>query len=100
MTASRRARPATAPPVTGLGIRTAGKIFYNAMLSKTSGMTYLQYRTATLNAAKNLFPASCAEFNTSRPRGTPSASLPSPANRVAPSRTSISMLPGTSSSST
>ena len=27
-------------------------------------MTYLHYRTATLNAAKNLFPASCTEFNT------------------------------------
>jgi Zn-dependent metalloprotease len=50
--------------VTGLGIQNAGKIFYNAMLSKTSGMTYLKYRTATLTAAKNLFPANCSAFNT------------------------------------
>jgi hypothetical protein len=50
--------------VTGIGIQKAGRIFYNAMLSKTSGMTYLRYRTATLTAAKNLFPGSCAEFNT------------------------------------
>src|SRR5436190_4023614 len=50
--------------VTGLGLQKAGRIFYNAMLSKTSGMTYLRYRTATLNAAKNLFPGGCTEFNT------------------------------------
>jgi Zn-dependent metalloprotease len=50
--------------VTGLGIQTAGRIFYNAMLSKTSGMTYLRYRTATLTAAKNLFPGSCTQFDT------------------------------------
>ena len=34
------------------------------MLSKTTGMTYLKYRTATLTAAKNLFPANCTAFNT------------------------------------
>jgi Zn-dependent metalloprotease len=50
--------------VTGLGLQKAGRIFYNAMLSKTSGMTYLRYRTATLNAAKNLFPGGCTEFDT------------------------------------
>jgi Thermolysin metallopeptidase, catalytic domain/Thermolysin metallopeptidase, alpha-helical domain/Putative Ig domain len=50
--------------VPGVGIQTAGKVFYNAMLSKTSGMTYLRYRTATLNAAKNLFPNDCTVFNT------------------------------------
>jgi Zn-dependent metalloprotease len=49
--------------VTGLGPQTAGRIFYNAMLAKTSGMTYLRYRTATLNAAKNLFPGNCAPYN-------------------------------------
>jgi len=47
----------------GIGIRKAGTIFYNAMLAKTASMTYLRYRTATLTAAKNLFPGSCAEFN-------------------------------------
>jgi Zn-dependent metalloprotease len=50
--------------VTGLGIQKAVKIFYNAMLTKTSGSSYLRYRTWTLTAAKNLFPGSCAEFNT------------------------------------
>jgi Zn-dependent metalloprotease len=50
--------------VTGVGIQTAGRVFYNAMLSKTAGMTYLRYRTATLNAAKNLFPGDCTVFNT------------------------------------
>jgi Zn-dependent metalloprotease len=50
--------------VTGLGVQTAVKIFYNAMLLKTSSSSYLKYRTWTLTAAKNLFPGSCAEFNT------------------------------------
>ncbi len=50
--------------VTGIGTQTAATIFYNAMLSKTAGMTYQRYRTATLNAAKNLFPTSCTNFNT------------------------------------
>ncbi len=51
--------------VTGpLGNRTAGLIFYHAMLSKTTLMDYPQYRTATLQAAKNLFPNTCAPFNT------------------------------------
>ncbi len=49
--------------ITGIGIQAAGKIFYNAMLAKTSGMTYLQYRTATLTAAKNLYSGSCTNFN-------------------------------------
>ncbi len=48
----------------GLGVKDGLRVFYNAMLAKTSGMTYLKYRTATLNAAKNLFPGSCAQFNT------------------------------------
>jgi Zn-dependent metalloprotease len=50
--------------ITGLGIQTAGKIFYNAMLMKTTGSSYLKYRTWTLNAAKNLTPGNCATFNT------------------------------------
>jgi hypothetical protein len=49
--------------VTGLGIQKAIKIMYNAMLLKTSGASYLKYRVWTLQAAKNLFPGSCAEFN-------------------------------------
>ncbi|KAA2260463.1 Leupeptin-inactivating enzyme 2 [Solihabitans fulvus] len=47
---------------TGIGIKAAGQVFYNAMLLKTSGMTYFRYRTATLKAAKNLDPT-CAQFN-------------------------------------
>ncbi|MFI9380007.1 M4 family metallopeptidase [Kutzneria sp. NPDC052558] len=50
--------------VTGLGVQNALKIFYNAMLLKTTGSSYLKYRTWTLTAAKNLFPGSCTEFNT------------------------------------
>ena len=50
--------------ITGLGTQSAMKIFYNAMLLKTTGASYLKYRTWTLTAAKNLFPGSCAEFNT------------------------------------
>ncbi|MEU3455223.1 M4 family metallopeptidase [Micromonospora sp. NPDC006766] len=50
--------------VTGLGVQTAIKIMYNAMLLKTTGSSYLKYRTWTLQAAKNLFPTSCTEFNT------------------------------------
>jgi Zn-dependent metalloprotease len=49
--------------VTGIGVQTAARIFYNAMLSKTTNMTYLKYRTATLNAAKNLTPGDCTNFN-------------------------------------
>ncbi|HUQ59922.1 M4 family metallopeptidase [Lentzea sp.] len=50
--------------ITGLGVEKAIKIFYNAMLLKTSSSSYLKYRTWTLTAAKNLYPGSCAEFNT------------------------------------
>lgn len=50
--------------VTGIGVQNAVKIFYNAMLLKTSSSSYLKYRTWTLTAAKNLFPGSCTEFNT------------------------------------
>ncbi len=49
--------------VTGIGIQTAGKIFYNAMLQKTSRMSYAKYRIATLSAAKNLTPGVCTNFN-------------------------------------
>ncbi|UWZ34073.1 M4 family metallopeptidase [Dactylosporangium roseum] len=50
--------------ITGIGIQKAMKIMYNAMLMKTSTSSYLKYRTWTLTAAKNLYPGSCAEFNT------------------------------------
>src|SRR4029434_3991055 len=45
--------------ITALCTQTAMKIFYNAMLLKTTGSSYLKYRTWTLTAAKNMFPASC-----------------------------------------
>jgi Zn-dependent metalloprotease len=50
--------------ITGLGTQTAMQIMYNAMLLKTTSSSYLKYRTWTLQAAKNLFPSSCTQFNT------------------------------------
>jgi Zn-dependent metalloprotease len=50
--------------VTGAGIQKAMKIMYTAMLMKTSSSSYLRYRVWTLQAAKNLFPSGCTEFNT------------------------------------
>jgi Zn-dependent metalloprotease len=49
--------------LSGLGARAAGAIVYNAMLMKTSGSSYLKYRTWTLTAAKNLTPGACTQFN-------------------------------------
>lgn len=49
--------------VTGVGIQKAEQIMYNAMLLKTTSSSYLKYRVWTLQAAKNLFPSSCTEFN-------------------------------------
>ncbi|MGH3713174.1 MAG: M28 family peptidase [Micromonosporaceae bacterium] len=48
--------------MTGIGHREAGKIFYNAMLMKTSGMNYQKWRIYTLTAAKNL-DATCGYYN-------------------------------------
>lgn len=50
--------------VTGLGIQTAGKIFYNGLLAKTSYWTHPKARVATLNAAKTLYPNDCSKFAT------------------------------------
>ncbi|MGP9016830.1 M28 family peptidase [Streptomyces sp. BR1] len=49
--------------VTGVGVQNAGKIFYGAMLLKTSGMSYKKYRSATLSAAKALDLTTCNLFN-------------------------------------
>jgi Zn-dependent metalloprotease len=49
--------------VTGITIRKAGEVYYNAMQSKTSTWKHANIRTATLNAAKNLYAPSCVEFN-------------------------------------
>ncbi len=48
--------------VTGIGVMNAAKIFYNAMMLKTSNTSYGRYRVLTLNAAKNL-DSSCTWFN-------------------------------------
>jgi Zn-dependent metalloprotease len=47
----------------GVGLQTATRIMYNAMLMKTTGASYLRYRTWTLTAAKNLTPGNCTLFN-------------------------------------
>jgi len=52
--------------VTGLGVKSAIQIMYNAMLMKTSGSSYLRYRVWTLQAAKNLTPGNCTAFNTTK----------------------------------
>jgi hypothetical protein len=49
--------------LTGVGIKEAGQIFYNAMLMKTSSVNYKTYRIGTLTAAKNLYPGDCTAFN-------------------------------------
>lgn len=48
--------------VSGIGEQKALTVLYNAMLMKTSGASYLKYRTWTLTAAKNL-DSTCAQFN-------------------------------------
>ncbi|MFE7041469.1 M28 family peptidase [Streptomyces atratus] len=48
--------------VAGVGIQSAGKVFYGGMLLKTSGMTYKRYRTTTLTAARNL-DSGCVLFD-------------------------------------
>jgi Zn-dependent metalloprotease len=52
--------------VTGVGLQTAIRIFYNAMLMKTTASGYPRYRVWTLQAAKNLTPGNCANFNVVR----------------------------------
>jgi hypothetical protein len=47
--------------VTGVGIMNAGRIYYNAMLAKTSTWRYANVRLASLNAAVNLFGANSAQ---------------------------------------
>ncbi len=98
--------------VTGLSIQTAGKIYYNAMLMKTSTWKYVNIRTATLNAAKNLFPTSCTEFNSVKAAWN-AVSVPAQAGEatctignpgddfsIAASPTSGSVAPGSSATTT
>jgi Zn-dependent metalloprotease len=50
--------------VTGVGIQTAGKIFYNGLLLKTSNWTHGAARKATLQAAVNLYgTTNCTNYN-------------------------------------
>lgn len=50
--------------VTGVGLQTAGKIFYNGLLLKTSSWTHARARVATLTAARNLYGTTdCTTFN-------------------------------------
>ena len=50
--------------VTGIGIQDAGRIYYNAMLQKTSTWRYANVRLASLRAAVNLFGANSAQCAT------------------------------------
>ncbi|MGW7538383.1 M4 family metallopeptidase [Amycolatopsis sp. NPDC054798] len=52
--------------VTGIGVQKAGKIFYNGLLHKTSSWNHKAARKATLQAAVDLFPGSCTEFNATK----------------------------------
>ena len=52
--------------IAGIGLQAAARIWYNALLTKTSSWLYGNARSATLTAAKNLYPGSCAVFNTVR----------------------------------
>jgi Zn-dependent metalloprotease len=52
--------------VTGVGIQTAARVYYNAMLLKTSTWRYANVRVATLTTAKALTPGVCTTFNTVR----------------------------------
>lgn len=49
--------------LTGLGIQLAGKIWYDGLLLKTPTWKYADARSATLTAAKRLFPGSCTVFD-------------------------------------
>lgn len=98
--------------VTGISIRKAGEIYYNAMQAKTSTWKYANIRTATLNAAKNLYAPSCAEFNTVKAawnaisvpaqsgEATCTGGTPTNDFSVAVSPTSGSVAPGASASAT
>jgi len=52
--------------VTGVGIQAAGRIYYNAMLAKTSGWRYANVRLASINAAVNLFGANSAQCTSTK----------------------------------
>jgi hypothetical protein len=67
--AARGSNPAGGPvsptcnssTVTGIGVQDAGRVYYNAMLAKTSTWRYANVRLASLNAAVNLFGANSTQ---------------------------------------
>ncbi|MBM7774026.1 Zn-dependent metalloprotease [Actinokineospora baliensis] len=65
--------------VTGIGVWKAGDIFYHSLLRKTSNWSYAKARTATLQAAKDLYPNSCVEFDTAKAAWT-AVSVPAQSN--------------------
>ncbi|WP_109507486.1 M28 family peptidase [Nocardioides speluncae] len=95
--------------LTGIGHREAGKVFYNAMLSKTSGMTYPKWRVNTLAAAKNLdssctlhakVKAAWAAVSVPAQSGEASCTVTGNDFTMALSPTSGSVEPGSSASTT
>ncbi|WP_433238103.1 M4 family metallopeptidase [Streptosporangium sp. CA-135522] len=52
--------------ITGLGIQKAGQIFMGALQRKTATWTHQLVRKASLEAALQLFPGSCNEFNVTK----------------------------------
>jgi Zn-dependent metalloprotease len=65
--------------LTGLGIQLAGTIWYHALLLKTPTWTYRDARSATLTAAKRLFPGSCTVFDKVKAAWN-AVSVPAPRN--------------------
>ncbi|MBO0682604.1 MAG: M4 family metallopeptidase [Candidatus Dormibacteraeota bacterium] len=47
----------------GLGIKTAGQIWYDALLQKTQNWRYQDARSATLTSALQMFPGTCTVFD-------------------------------------
>jgi len=68
--------------LTGLGIQLAGKIWYHALLLKTPTWRYREARSATLTAARRLFPGSCTVFDKVK-AAWKAVSVPTPRNEPA-----------------
>ncbi|MFF5205601.1 M4 family metallopeptidase [Streptosporangium sp. NPDC000396] len=68
--------------LTGLGIQKAGQIFMGTLNRKTSTWTHQLARRASLEAAIQLFPGSCTEFNATKAAWT-AVSVPAAAGEPA-----------------
>jgi Zn-dependent metalloprotease len=96
--------------VTGIGIQDAGRIYYNAMLAKTSTWRYANVRLASLNAAVNLFGANSTQCATVKAAwnavsvpvqsGEPTCQAPGNNFSISVSPTSRSVAPGGSTTAT